>query len=212
MINEIRKRMLVWDSPLYVSHWILALCFVGAILTQESEQFRLVHVTLGYTMLGIVGFRVIWGFIGSKYARFSTIKPRFLKVHENIKAILSGERQALMGLNAIGFLAAYVLMFLVLLVSATGYLTFNEIGPELISELHELVGNALIAVVVVHVGSILLNALYHYLQKNNSTATSKMSVIVVKARAYKWVTVIILLLMIYFWVFNLEFGNESTFS
>lgn len=199
MINEIRKRMLVWDSPLYVSHWILALCFVGVIFTQESEQFRLVHVTLGYTMLGIVAFRVIWGLVGSKYSRFSTIKPRFLKVRENIKAILSGEREALMGLNAIGFLAAYVLMFLVLIVSATGYLTFNEIGPELIGELHELVGNALIAIVVVHVGSILLSALYRHLQKSNSTVADKVSVIVVKARPYKWVTAIILLLMIYFW-------------
>jgi cytochrome b len=199
MINEIRKRMLVWDSPLYVSHWILALCFVGAILTQEGEQFRLVHVTLGYTMLGIVAFRVIWGLVGSKYARFSTIKPRFLKVRENIKAILSGEREALIGLNAIGFLAAYVLMFLVLIVSATGYLTFNEIGPEIISELHELVGNALIAVVVIHVGSILLNAFYHYLQKNSSTVVNRVSTIAVRARPYKWVSVIILLIMIYFW-------------
>ena len=199
MINEIRKRMLVWDSPVFVTHWILAICFVGAIITQESEQLRLVHVTLGYTMLGIVAFRVIWGIIGSKYARFSTIKPRFLKVRENIKAILSGEREALIGLNAIGFLAAYVLMFLVLLVSATGYLTFNEIGPELIGELHELVGNALIAVVVIHVSSILLNALYHYLQKNNSTVATRVSAIVVKARPYKWVTAIILLAMIYFW-------------
>ena len=199
MINEIRKRMLVWDSPLYVSHWILALCFVGAILTQEGEQFRLVHVTLGYTMLGIVAFRVIWGLVGSKYARFSTIKPRFLKVRENIKAILSGEREALIGLNAIGFLAAYVLMFLVLIVSATGYLTFNEIGPEIISELHELLGNTLIAVVVVHVGSILFNAFYHYLQKNSSTVVNRVSTIAVSARPYKWVSVIILLIMIYFW-------------
>ena len=191
--------MLVWDSPLYVSHWILALCFVGAILTQESEQFRLVHVTLGYTMLGIVAFRVIWGLVGSKYARFSTIKPRFLKVRQNIKAILSGEREALIGLNAIGFLAAYVLMFLVLIVSATGYLTFNEIGPEIIRELHELVGNALIAVVVVRVGSILFNAFYNYLQKNSSKVGYKVGAMTVRARPYKWVTAIILLIMVYFW-------------
>ena len=199
MINEIRKRMLVWDSPIFFTHWLLAFCFVGAILTQESEKFRLVHVTLGYTMLGIVGFRLIWGFIGSKYARFTTIKPRFLRVRENIQALLSGNKEFSIGLNAIGFVAAYLLMGLVLLVSASGYLVFNEIGPELISEIHELVGNLLITVVVVHVGSIVLNAIYQRLQKANAEVATKIGVLAQRARPYKWVSIIILLIVIYFW-------------
>ena len=199
MINEIRKRMLVWDSPIFFTHWLLAFCFVGAILTQESEKFRLVHVTLGYTMLGIVGFRLIWGFIGSKYARFTTIKPRFLRVRENIQAILSGNKEFSIGLNAIGFVAAYLLMALVLLVSASGYLVFNEIGPELISEIHELVGNLLITMVVVHVGSIVLNAIYQRLQKANAEVATKIGVLAQRARPYKWVSIIILLIVIYFW-------------
>ena len=199
MIAEIRKRMMVWDSPIFVTHWLLAICFVGAVLTQESEKFRLVHVTMGYTMLGIVGFRLIWGFVGSKYSRFKTIKPRFSKARENIQAILSGHKEFSLGLNAFGFLAAYALMGLVLLVSASGYLVFNEIGPELISEFHELMGDSLIRVVVIHVGSIVLNALYQYLQKTNAGVASRVGVIAQKARPYKWVTGIILLMVIYFW-------------
>lgn len=199
MIAEIRKRMTVWDSPIFVTHWLLAICFVGAILTQESEKFRLVHVTMGYTMLGIVGFRLIWGFIGSKYARFTTIKPRFLRVRENIQAILGGNKEFSIGLNAIGFVAAYLLMALVLLASASGYLVFNEIGPELISEIHELVGNLIIAVVVVHVGSIVLNAIYQRLQKSNAEVATKIGVLAQRARPYKWVSIIILLIVIYFW-------------
>lgn len=204
MMNEIRKRMLVWDSPIFFTHWLLAICFLGAILTQESEKFRLVHVTMGYTMLGIVGFRVIWGFIGSKYARFTTIKPRFLRVHENIQAILSGNKEFSIGLNALGFVAAYFLMGLVLLVSATGYLVFNEIGPELISEVHELVGNLLIVVVVIHVGSIVLNAVYQRLQKTNAEVVKSVGVLAQRARPYKWVTIIILLVVIYFWGIQLK--------
>ena len=199
MIKEISKRMMVWDSPIFITHWLLAFCFVGAILTQESEKFRLVHVTLGYTMLGIVGFRLIWGFVGSKYARFTTMKPRFLRVRENIQAILSGNKEFSIGLNAIGFVAAYLLMGLVLLVSASGYLVFNEIGPELISEIHELVGNLLITVVVVHVGSIVLNAIYQRLQKSNAEVATKIGVLAQRARPYKWVSIIILLIVIYFW-------------
>jgi cytochrome b len=199
VIKEISKRMMVWDSPIFITHWLLAFCFVGAILTQESEKFRLVHVTLGYTMLGIVGFRLIWGFVGSKYARFTTMKPRFLRVRENIQAILSGNKEFSIGLNAIGFIAAYLLMGLVLLVSASGYLVFNEIGPELISEIHELVGNFLITVVVVHVGSIVLNAIYQRLQKSNAEVATKIGVLAQRARPYKWVSIIILLIVIYFW-------------
>ena len=199
MIKEISKRMMVWDSPIFIKNWLLAFCFVGAILTQESEKFRLVHVTLGYTMLGIVGFRLIWGFVGSKYARFTTMKPRFLRVRENIQAILSGNKEFSIGLNAIGFVAAYLLMGLVLLVSASGYLVFNEIGPELISEIHELVGNLLITVVVVHVGSIVLNAIYQRLQKSNVEVVTKIGVIAQRARPYKWVSISILLIVIYFW-------------
>jgi cytochrome b len=204
VIKEIRKRMMVWDSPIFFTHWLLALCFLGAILTQESEKFRLVHVTMGYTMLGIVGFRVIWGFIGSKYARFTTIKPRFLRVRENIQAIFRGDKEFSIGLNALGFIAAYLLMGLVLLVSASGYLVFNEIGPELISEVHELVGNLLIAVVVVHVGSIVLNAMYQRLQKTNAGVAKSVGVLVQRARPYKWVTIIILSVVVYFWGIQLK--------
>jgi cytochrome b len=204
VIKEIRKRMMVWDSPIFFTHWLLALCFLGAILTQESEKFRLVHVTMGYTMLGIVGFRVIWGFIGSKYARFTTIKPRFLRVRENIQAIFRGDKEFSIGLNALGFIAAYLLMGLVLLVSASGYLIFNEIGPELISEVHELVGNLLIAVVVVHVGSIVLNAMYQRLQKTNAEVAKSVGVLVQRARPYKWVTIIILSVVVYFWSIQLK--------
>lgn len=196
--------MMVWDSPIFFTHWLLALCFLGAILTQESEKFRLVHVTMGYTMLGIVGFRVIWGFIGSKYARFTTIKPRFLRVRENIQAIFRGDKEFSIGLNALGFIAAYLLMGLVLLVSASGYLVFNEIGPELISEVHELVGNLLIAVVVVHVGSIVLNAMYQRLQKTNAGVAKSVGVLVQRARPYKWVTIIILSVVVYFWSIQLK--------
>lgn len=196
--------MMVWDSPIFFTHWLLALCFLGAILTQESEKFRLVHVTMGYTMLGIVGFRVIWGFIGSKYARFTTIKPRFLRVRENIQAIFRGDKEFSIGLNALGFIAAYLLMGLVLLVSASGYLVFNEIGPELISEVHELVGNLLIAVVVVHVGSIVLNAMYQRLQKTNAEVAKSVGVLVQRARPYKWVTIIILSVVVYFWSIQLK--------
>lgn len=199
MIKEISKRMTVWDSPVFVSHWVLAICFLGAILTQESEKYRLLHVTMGYTMLGIVAFRVIWGIVGSKYARFSTIKPRLLKAKENLLALLMGQQNVTSAINAVGFLAAYILMILVLFVAATGYLTFNEIGPELVSELHELIGNLLIGVVVAHVGSILLNSFYQYQMRVSSSTSARVQAAISKVRTHKWVAAILLVMIVYFW-------------
>jgi len=62
--------ILVWDVPVRVFHWLLVVCFAGAYLTSENEEWRLVHVTLGYTMAGLIVFRLVWGFIGSRYARW----------------------------------------------------------------------------------------------------------------------------------------------
>ena len=51
------QRILVWDVPTRVFHWLLALSFAVAYLTSESERYRDIHVVLGYTMLGLLGFR-----------------------------------------------------------------------------------------------------------------------------------------------------------
>ena len=65
-------RVLVWDAPVRVFHWLMVLSFAGAYLTAESERWRLVHVTLGYTMAGLVAFRILWGLVGTRHARFAS--------------------------------------------------------------------------------------------------------------------------------------------
>ena len=64
------QRVLVWDVPTRVFHWLLVLSFTGACLTAESELDRDIHVVLGYTLLGLLAFRLLWGFFGTRYARF----------------------------------------------------------------------------------------------------------------------------------------------
>ena len=54
-------KILVWDVPTRVFHWSMVLCFIGAWLSAESERWRLFHVSFGYTMVGLVAFRLIWG-------------------------------------------------------------------------------------------------------------------------------------------------------
>ena len=64
------KRILVWDAPTRLFHWLLAASFAGAFLTGDSERWRDIHLLLGYTVAGLIGFRLVWGLIGTRYARF----------------------------------------------------------------------------------------------------------------------------------------------
>ena len=70
-MNNSLPKVLVWDVPVRVFHWLLVLSFTGAYLTAESERWRLLHNTLGYTVDGLVAFRLVWGLVGTRHARFS---------------------------------------------------------------------------------------------------------------------------------------------
>lgn len=64
------QKILVWDLPVRLGHWLMVSGFTLAWLTGDSETFRLVHVIAGATVLGVASFRLPWGLIGSRYARF----------------------------------------------------------------------------------------------------------------------------------------------
>ena len=63
-IPSVVPSRLVTDAPTRMFHWLFALSFVGAYLTADGERWRLLHVTLGYTMAGLLGFRVLYGLLG----------------------------------------------------------------------------------------------------------------------------------------------------
>jgi hypothetical protein len=67
----VRGKVLVWDAPVRVFHWLMVLSFAGAWLTAESERWQQLHVTLGYTMAGLLVF-AFSGLVGSRHARFSS--------------------------------------------------------------------------------------------------------------------------------------------
>ena len=64
------NKILVWDWPVRLGHWLMVGGFTLAWLTGDSETFRLLHVIAGATVLGVATFRLPWGLIGSRYARF----------------------------------------------------------------------------------------------------------------------------------------------
>ncbi len=160
-MNDLKTKILVWDAPVRVFHWLMVLSFFGAYLTAESERWRLAHVTLGYTMGGLVAFRIIWGMIGTRYARFSNFIRGPAAVVRYVKSLLKGQPEHTIGHNPAGAVAIVLLMVLSVLIVASGWAIFNEIGGNLLSELHEVTGNLMLLVVGVHVAGVAVSSWLH---------------------------------------------------
>jgi cytochrome b len=156
-----RRGVLVWDAPVRVFHWLLAVCFAGAWLTAESESWRLVHVTLGYTMAGLVAFRLAWGFLGPAHARFSDFVRGPSAVVRYLRSLVSGRPEHHVGHNPLGGVAVLLMLALTVLVALTGYANYHEWGGDLMEELHEATANAMLAVVLVHVAGVLFSSVVH---------------------------------------------------
>lgn len=156
------NRILVWDLPTRVFHWLLAVSFAGAFLTSESERLANLHVTLGYTMLGLVGFRVIWGLLGSRYARFGAFLFGPSAVARYLASVARLRPEHHLGHNPAGSWAIFLLLTLTVLTGASGYLCYWDIGGDLLEETHEALANTMLVVVAVHVAGVLLSSLLHH--------------------------------------------------
>lgn len=154
-------RVLVWDLPVRVFHVLLALCLAGAWLSAESERWRLLHVTLGYTMAGLVTFRLAWGVLGTRYARFTDFVRGPAAVRRYVRAALTGVPEHHLGHNPVGALAIVAMLALVVLMAFTGVAASNDFGGEALAELHELVADALLALVAIHVTGVLIASVMH---------------------------------------------------
>lgn len=157
-----KQSILVWDLPVRIFHWLLAACFVGAFATGDSERWRDIHIMLGYTMLILIAFRVVWGFIGSRYARFGSFAFGPGRVAAYLRSLLGSKPEHHLGHNPAGSWAIWLLLGLTLTAGVTGYATLNELGGEWLEELHEGAANAMLAVVLVHIAGVIASSLRHH--------------------------------------------------
>jgi cytochrome b len=156
-----KSKVLVWDVPTRAFHWLLALSFTGAFLTAESERYRDVHVLLGYTVLGLVAFRLLWGIVGTRYARFGAFAYGPRSVLTYVKSLFTRVPQHYVGHNPAGSWAIYGLLALAVLAGASGYATYNDIGGKGMEDVHEALANAFLALVFVHIAGVVLSSILH---------------------------------------------------
>lgn len=163
----------IWDWPLRVFHWLLVIAVVGAYATGKlGGNLTDWHGRLGSLVLGLLVFRLIWGFIGTTHARFSSFFPTTSK----LKAYVKGEWQGA-GHNPVGALAVFTLLATLIFLVVTGLFAnddiafegplFNSIDKALSDKLsgwHDWMVNGLLGLVAVHVAAIVF---YQRIKKTN---------------------------------------------
>jgi cytochrome b len=157
---------LVWDLPVRVTHWALVLAVAGCWATHYAgvEWFPW-HRRLGYTVLVLVTFRIVWGFVGTRHARFAV----FLRGPRTLLAYLRERGRATVGHNPFGALSVVALLALLLLQAATGLFANDEImnmgpfygwiAPQLsnrITSLHRASSDWLLVLIGTHVAAVAL--------------------------------------------------------
>ncbi len=150
------RRVLVWDAPVRVFHWLAVLSFAGAWITAESERLRLLHVTLGYTLAGLVAFRLVWGLVGTRHARFASFVRGPKTVFKHLRDMAQGRYDKHAGHNPAGALAIVALLLAAAAVTLSGWALFDGPGGEWLEDMHEAAANTMMALVGVHLAGVAL--------------------------------------------------------
>ena len=87
-----KKSILVWDLPTRMFHWLFALSFLGAYLSADGERWRLLHVTLGYTLAGLLVFRLAYGLFGPRQAGLGLLWRKLVGGPAWVRSVLQGGR------------------------------------------------------------------------------------------------------------------------
>ena len=152
----------VVDAPTRAFHWLFALSFLGAYLTADGESLQLLHVTLGYTMVGLLAFRVLYGLMGPPHARLSLMLRKLAGAPQWLKSLTQNRSGAVInwrqGENLLMALAVVALLVLVVPLTLSGYATYNEwgdfLGGDWVEDLHEVLGEAFLWIVLAHLALI----------------------------------------------------------
>jgi cytochrome b len=164
----------VWDLPTRAFHWLLAASFFVALATGDSDRFRDIHVFDGYLILGLLCFRVVWGFAGSRYARFASFLFGLRAAMAYVRDLLAARTLRHIGHNPVGSCAIFAMLALGLLVCVSGLLVLraeeshdvlkrlagHPLG-EMVKEVHKSLSWLMLGLVLMHVAGVLIESRAH---------------------------------------------------
>lgn len=174
--NSSSSSVRVWDPLVRIFHWSLVLTFAVTYLSGEVEEVEL-HVFVGYIIAGLVLFRLLWGFVGTRHARFSDFVFSPATVLAYGRDLFRGRAHRYLGHNPLGGAMIVALLAMLTLATLTGLIALGageQAGPlapwvgaagEQVAlafkEVHEVSANATLVLVALHIAGVVVSSLLH---------------------------------------------------
>jgi cytochrome b len=155
------SRVRVWDPVVRLFHWtVVAGCILNLAVFTDGKG---AHRWIGYAVALALVIRVVWGFVGTRYARFSEFVPGPSALLSYLKALALGRAPRFLGHNPAGAVMMLALMALLAAVSLTGWLLTLDagFGNEALEEFHEALAYAILPLVALHVAAALFESWKH---------------------------------------------------
>ncbi|HTR13580.1 MAG TPA: cytochrome b/b6 domain-containing protein [Roseiarcus sp.] len=151
----------VWDPFVRIFHWSLVALVAFALATGDEVEW--LHVWAGYAIAALVGLRILWGFVGSKHARFADfVNPPF-QIARFLRESLQLKASRYLGHNPAGGAMILAMLVLIAFISVTGFMLITDAywGSEAVKGVHEASAYTLVALVFVHVAGVILASVEH---------------------------------------------------
>jgi len=160
-----KKIIRVWDLPIRLFHWFLVVFITGSFVSINlGDEFIQWHAYFGYSILVLLVFRIVWGFVGSTHARFTSFFP----TKKAILNYLSGSSPRVLGHNPIGAISVFALLFALSIQVITGLFVDDEVsfkGPlekyvpssvsSFLSQIHEGNQVVILTLITIHIAAII---------------------------------------------------------
>lgn len=159
------KRLLVYDWPMRFFHWVFALLLINAYViaqTVDSDSSGFpYHMLMGLALAFVALLRVVWGFVGSRHARFSSFPLRLSQIVAYFKELFSRDAKVYVGHNPASSWTTIVMLLLAFAMAATGLLVVERVQKEFWEDVHGLLANFFLAAVIAHVGGVVFHMIKH---------------------------------------------------
>lgn len=199
-------RVRVWDLPLRVFHWSMAVAFFGAWFTSEDGP-RLLHLLFGYSLGALVVFRLVWGLIGTRHARFTDFVAGPRKVLDYLRDLTKGRSPHPVGHNPLGAIAIVLMLSFGIGMAVTGWSMASVQGDESLKELHELIANLFMAMVVLHVLGVIVSSVLHRDNLIRAMVTGSKPVAATPVARRGLVALLLVAVLAAFWGVSLQRGE-----
>ncbi|MGI3186879.1 cytochrome b/b6 domain-containing protein [Nioella aestuarii] len=149
----------VWDPLVRIFHWSLVIAFAANALFTDPESN--LHEWIGYVVVALIAIRILWGVVGTRYARFTSFPPSASGALGQLSDIATGRKRAHLGHTPLGAMMIYNLLLTMLAIGVSGYMmTTNAYwGVDWVEELHEIFVTWAEISIVLHIGAVIWESL-----------------------------------------------------